>query len=88
MGINLDDLKKLELSSTTAAAAEQYSPDDIVTAILKVKKRNYVPKNVKLRARIDEEMCTVEFPARELKELEADDNVASVALSKRLNKIE
>lgn len=87
MRIKLDDLKKLELSGSTAAAAEQLHPDDVLTAILKVKRRNYVPKGVKLRARVDDLMFTAELPAGELKEVESDRNVESVAISKRLRRI-
>jgi hypothetical protein len=88
MRIELDDLKKLELGGSTATAAEQFSPDDIVTAILKVKRRNYVPKEVKLRSRVDDLMFTGELAARELKKVESDNNVVSVAVSKRLRRIE
>lgn len=87
MRITLDDLEKLELSSITASAESQFHPDDVLTAILKVKKRNYVPKNVKLRARLDDQMFTGEFTAGDLKEIDSDKNVESVSISKRLRRI-
>jgi hypothetical protein len=87
MRISLDDLKKLELTGTTAARAVKFDPDEILTAIFKVKKSNYVPESVKLRARIDEQMFTGEFAARDLHEIESDDNVESIALSRPLRLI-
>jgi hypothetical protein len=87
MRIKLDDLKKLELTGTTASSAGDFEPGDILTAILKVKKSNYVPKKVKLRARIDEQMFTGEFAAGDLQKIESDKNVVSIALSRPLRRI-
>lgn len=88
MKISLDDLKKLELAGTTAASAADINSDDTLTAIFKVKKHNYVPKRVKLRARVDGEMFTGEFTAGDLKAIESDQNVESVSVSRPLRSID
>ena len=86
MKISLDDLDKLELAS--APARQEINPDEDLTAIFKVNKSKYVPKCVKLRARIDPKRFTGSFTARHLKSIESDKNVISVALSKPLRMID
>lgn len=87
MPISLDELQKLESSSVTEAALQQYSEDDTLTAIVKVNKPNYVPSDVKLRARVDEQMFTGEFAAKYLEKINSDPYVQSVALRKKLRQI-
>jgi len=87
MPISLDELQKLESSSVTEAALQNYSDDDTITAIVKVKKPNYVPKGVKLRARVDARMFTGEFAAKYLQRINSDPHVQSVALRKKLRQI-
>jgi len=86
MRILLNDLDKLELSS--ASARQDIDPNEDLTAIIKVKRREYIPKGVKLRARIHPRMFTGSFAARYLRSLEADKNVLSVALSKPMGLID
>jgi hypothetical protein len=81
MPINLDDLKKLESSTVPAKPLD---PNEKVTAIVKVRKPNYVPKQVLLRTRISPEIVTCEFKASQLAALEKDRNVESVSLNQRL----
>lgn len=80
--ITSDKLGKLEYSAKTSAG--RYCPDDIVEAIFKVSKADYVPEQVKVRSRIDGTMFTGEVTFGSLEELEQDPNVVSVSVSKRL----
>lgn len=81
MAFKLDDLKKVEHSSIPAKPVDPTTP---MTAIVKVKKANYTPKHVRVRARISPEILTCEFSAAELASLDADENVVSVSLSQKL----
>ena len=67
-------------------------PDDKsagkLRAIVKVNVDGYVPENVEVRQRIDDTMFTADFFSERLDQLEADDSVASVAVSKKLDTIE
>jgi hypothetical protein len=85
MGISLDNLEKIELTGTTSSSIDQA---DILTAILRVKQPDYVPTGVTLRARIDENMFTGSFKAEDLKDIESDENVLSIAISRRLHRID
>ncbi len=80
--IKPDKLGKLEYSAELTT--RRYDPDDIVEAIFKVRKTDYVPSKVKVRARIDGTMFTGEVTFGLLKELEKDPNVESMSVSKRL----
>jgi hypothetical protein len=80
--IKSDKLGKLEYSADITAG--RYNPDDIVEAIFKVSKTDYVPDRVKVRARIDATMFTGEVTYGLLEELEQDPNVESLSVSKRL----
>ena len=66
--------------------AYRADPDEVVEAILKLKTAGYVPTGVDVRARPDATMITGTF--RVLEQIEADPNVLSVALSKRLRIVE
>ncbi len=57
-------------------------------AIVKVNVEGYVPKDVELRKRIDDEMFTAEFAPDVLEKLERDESVSSVAVSRKLDIIE
>lgn len=85
MGISLDNLEKIELTGTASSSIDQ---DDILTAILRVKQPDYVPAGVTLRARIDENMFTGNFKAEDLKDIGSDENVLSIAISRRLHRID
>jgi uncharacterized protein (DUF58 family) len=74
--------EKLEFTSSGGKAKP--SPGESVTAIVKVRRGDYVPKGVTLRARIDATMFTASFDAGLLPQLEADPEVESIALSKPL----
>jgi hypothetical protein len=84
--MKLEDLRKLELSSRPHAGA--VSDDTLVSAIVKVREANYVPSGVTIRARIDEMMFTASCRADQLRELEGDPRVVSVALTQRLTNVD
>jgi hypothetical protein len=86
MKISLDELKVLE--STETSAASSIDSDETLTAIFKVREPDYIPAGVMVRSRIDEYMFTGSFIASILPELDSDQNVKSVALSKPLQMIE
>ena len=86
MGITLDDFRKVEFTGITKPIS---IPDDrMVTAIFKVRERDYIPSKVQLRARIDSEMFTGSFIAADLREIDADDKVISIAISRPLELID
>jgi hypothetical protein len=76
-----NDLDKLEFAS---AESDLPAAEDQVEAIVKVTSPGYVPKGVKLRARVDEQLFTASFPGKLLPALNDDPNVEAVSLSKRL----
>jgi hypothetical protein len=83
--MKLDDLNKLELASRPNGGS---LPDDmLVAAIIKVRRPNYVPDGVTVRARIDDTMFTASCRADALRDLERDPLVESVALRKRLRNL-
>lgn len=80
MTIRLDDLKPED--------PEKAMPTGTVQVIVKVRKAGYVPPAVTLRARIDEYLFTADVPADELRQLERNPQVVSVAANKKLRIIE
>jgi len=82
MGISLDNFKKVEFTGT--ARPEPISADRTLTAIFKVTEADYVPPKVHVRARIDSMMFTGSFVAGDLWELESDQRVISLAISRPL----
>jgi hypothetical protein len=84
--MNLDDLRKLELTSQPGTDA--IPDDEPVSAIVKVREPNYVPSGVTVRSRIDETMFTTSCRAGQLRALESDPRVESVALAKRLPNVD
>ena len=82
MKIHLQDLKKLESSSLRASPT--WEEDESVRIIIKVRKPNYIPSDVTVRARIDPYIFTGEILARELANLDQDPEVISVAVEKKL----
>jgi len=83
--IKLDDLHKVEASSVIPLARDA---SDVVQGIIKVKKANYVPKCVRLRAAISPHVFTAEFTQGDLESLEKDRKVESVSISKKLKSAE
>ena len=81
MKLNLDDLKKLESSSIPPRPVDS---KETLAAIVKVKKPNYIPKQVQVRAQISPEIITCEFRADQLATLEQDQNVESISFKKPL----
>ena len=77
-------LDKLELTS----APRDLAPDQVVRAIVKVNRPDYVPEGCEVRARVDATMFTAEFPAKRLDAIQADPAVVSVALAKPLRSAE
>jgi hypothetical protein len=86
MKIRFEDLKKLESSSLPASPT--WEEDESVEVIIKVRKPNYLPPNVTVRAQIDSHIFTGEIPARALTKLDQDPEVISVAVGKKLRVIE
>ena len=82
------ELNKLTKVSHGTSGCTSLDPNEVVEAILKLRTPNYVPVGVDVRARIDATMFTGTFPARVLEQIDADADVISVALSKRLRIIE
>src|SRR5262245_11253004 len=81
MKLNLDDLKKLESSSIPSRPVDSR---ETVAAIVKVKKPNYVPEEVHIRAQISPKIITCEFRADQLAALEQDQNVESISIERSL----
>lgn len=63
-------------------------PAQQLRAIIKVQSEGYVPRNVIVRSRIDDEMFVAEFSSELLEELERDEDISSVAVAKRLKIVE
>ena len=83
--INLDELHKVEASSILPLARK---PSDLVQAIIKVRKPNYVPQYVRVRASIGSGIFTCELKYEDLESLEQDPKVESVSISKDLKSAE
>lgn len=66
----------------------EWRPDELVEAIFKVNKTDYVPAGVRVRSRINATMFTGELQNAVLEQMEDDTNVVSVSLSKRLRLID
>ena len=86
MEIRLDQLKKLESSSLSTPLTR--SEKDVLEVIVKVRKEDYTPKGIQVRAQIDPCLFTCEIPAKTLESLEQDPDVVSIAIGKRLRVIE
>jgi len=84
--MKLDDLTKLEFSSQPHAGS--LPDDEPVSVIVKVREPRYVPAGVTVRSRIDDEMFTASCRAGQLRELEKDARVESVALAQRLPRVD
>ena len=78
------DFSKLEKRSPPGAATEQAAGEEVLTAIVRVKRAGYRPANVTLRASIDECLFTAELPASQLQALRSDAGVESVSLGEPL----
>ena len=63
-------------------------PEAITEAIVKVNVSDYVPKNVTVRARIDQFMFTAEMATKEIENLQKDGKIVSVEASKKIGFIE
>lgn len=80
----LSDLDKVEAAPPSVLGA----PTDPVTAIIRVAEPLYVPHHVQVRARVSPLIFTAQFPADALEEIEADEKVESISLSRPLRMIE
>jgi len=83
--ISLDELHKVEASSVIPLV---HKASDVVQAIIKVKKTDYVPLCVRPRASISPYIFTGEFKYDDLESLEQDPEVESVSISKKLKSAE
>lgn len=79
--INLNELHHVEASSMIPLAQ---NASDVVQAIIKVKKPDYVPADVHRRAAVSPLIFTAEFQVGKLQALEQDPKVESVSISKKL----
>ncbi len=57
---------------------------ETVTVIVKVAQAGYVPPGFRVRARVDDHLFTADCDGASLRRIEADPNVHSVSLSRRL----
>lgn len=83
--IYLDELHKVEATSVIPLAQ---NASDVVQAIIKVKKPDYVPIGVHVRASMGPLIFTGEFKYSDLQSLERDPEVESVSISKKLKSVE
>lgn len=74
MGIIIDHLQKLE----PAVSQGEIDPEQTVTAIIKVREPGYTPPDVNVRARIDPNMFTASFAAKQLKAFEGDGKIEAL----------
>lgn len=92
MDIDLRKLKKLsdlgKVESVPASALDSLESQGVVTAMIHVTESNYVPPQVRVRARIDPTLFTADFPADVLTALERDPKVDSIAPPRRQQLIE
>jgi hypothetical protein len=86
MKVDLKQLKKLsdlrKLESVPPSVLGEEAEDPMVTAIVQVSVPDYVPPEIRVRARIDPVLFTAVFPRRALDGLESDPKVRSVSLSR------
>lgn len=59
-------------------------PDEIVSVIIKVKRANYIPSLVKVRANISDTIFTADCKFSDIKEIESDTLVEQVSKSQPL----
>lgn len=71
-----------------AKAAPQPDDNETVEAIIQVKTPDYIPQDVKVRARVDERIFTCQTTYGVLKRLKDDPQVESVKTSETLRIIE
>ena len=77
---------KLKLSGTKNDAG--WRPDELVEAVFKVDKADYVPEGVRVRSRINATIFTGELQSSVLEQIEDDANVVSISLSRKLRLID
>ncbi|GFZ99409.1 hypothetical protein [Sphingobium fuliginis] len=77
LAISSNSLKRVQIPVSRDASLK---PTDEVEIAVRVTKPNYVPKDVKVRARIDETLFTGKTLRGKLEALNADDAVASVQI--------
>lgn len=82
MPFDLNDLQKLEVSSIPVQSV--VDSGKLITAIIKVASADYVPKNVRVRAKISPSILTCEFLANVFPQLEKDKKVVSISISQEL----
>jgi hypothetical protein len=79
-----EDLPELQITGSQPTADAK----ETVDAIVKVRVPDYVPPGVHLRARVDARMFTATMPSCELPNVQADPNVESVEVTRRLRIVE
>lgn len=86
-GFKIQQNRYRKVTGFTEAGRDD-KPAGKLRAIVKVNFDGYVPDDVEVRQWIDKTMFTADFFSERLDQLEADDSVASVAVSKKLDIIE
>lgn len=81
------DLKSLSQLRVSDGGDPALAPNEILTAIFRVTP-GYTPPEVAVRSRVDAEMFTGSFAAKHLDGLKADKNIVSLALNRRLARID
>ena len=84
------EIKPSKFRKVQADASVQTCSDETqrLEMIVKVNKAGYVPRSVRLRARIDETMFTCDAKAGELQALEDDPCIESVSVSRPLRVVD
>lgn len=77
-----------KVSGPLASSLGDLDPDELLSAIVKVKEAGYVPKAADERARASDMLFTANVRRSDLDALAKDDRVESVELSERLGLID
>ena len=77
-----------ELMLSEAKRGAERPTDELIVAIFKVDKADYVPREVRVRSRINANMFTGELKGAFLEQVEKDTNVVSISFSKELKIID
>jgi hypothetical protein len=78
------DFTKLQQLDPSTMPGPIVHPDQVLTAIVKVRDENYHPQRLVVRKQIDKWMFTAEFLAKDLAGLEADTLVETISVANAL----
>ncbi len=80
--------RKLGKSKTTGKAASANDAKPELSVIVYVRSAKYVPDWISVRERITDNIFTADISNAELAKLEADEQITSISINKRLNSLE